>query len=86
MKYLQSQLVQGRALDVSDVSNVDDSLTNFIMLDRTKLIKTGLDELKALENRLKYSTSLLKYSFMMRYVTVFLTSSKLLLTQSYLGW
>ena len=86
MKYLQSQLVQGRALDVSDVSNVDDSLTNFIMLDRTKLIKTGLDELKPLENRLKYSTSLLKYSFMMRYVTVFLTSSKLLLTQSYLGW
>ena len=86
MKYLQSQLVQGRALDVSDVSNVDDGLTNFIMLDRTKLIKTGLDELKAVENRLKYSTSLLKYSFMMRYVTVFLTSSKLLLTQSYLGW
>ena len=24
MKYLQSQLVQGRALDVSDVSNVND--------------------------------------------------------------
>ena len=86
MKYLQSQLVQGRTLDVSDVSNVDDGLTNFIMLDRAKLITTGLDKLKALENRLKYSTSLLKYSFMMRYVTVFLTSSKLLLTQSYLGW
>ena len=86
MKYLQSQLVQGRTLDVSDVSNVDDGLTNFIMFDCAKLIKTGLDELKALENRLKYSTSLLKYSFMMRYVTVILTSSKLLFTQSYLGW
>ena len=86
MKYLQSQLVQEKTLDVSDVSNVDDGLTNFIMLDRAKLIKTGLDKLKALKNRLKYSTLLLKYSFMMRYVTVFLTSSKLLLTQSYLGW
>ena len=50
MKYLQTQLVQGRALDVSDVSNFDDGLTNFIMVDRAKLIKTGLEELKALEN------------------------------------
>ena len=37
-KYLQSQLAQGRALDVSNVSNVDDGLTNFIMVDRAKLI------------------------------------------------
>ena len=36
MKNLQSHLVQGRTLDVSDVSNVDDSLTNFIMVDHAK--------------------------------------------------
>ena len=42
MKYLQNELVQGRALDIFDVSNVDDSLTNVIMVERAKLIKTGL--------------------------------------------
>ena len=36
MKNLQSHLVQGRTLDVSDVSNVDDSLTNSIMVDHAK--------------------------------------------------
>lgn len=36
MNNLQSHLVQGRTLDVSDVSNVDDSLTNFIMVDHAK--------------------------------------------------
>ena len=51
MKYLQSKLVQGRALDVFDVPNVDDGLTNFIMVDRAKLIKTELEELKVLENK-----------------------------------
>ena len=48
MNYLQSQLVQVRTLDVSDVSNVDDGLTNFIIVDCAKLKKTGLEELKAL--------------------------------------
>ena len=80
MKYLQSQLVQGRALDVSDVSNVDDSLTNFIMVDRAKLIKNGLEELKALEN--KFIT--LEVQFCDEVCKVFLTYIKLLLTQ-YLG-
>ena len=31
--------------------NFDDGLTNFIMVDRAKLIKTGLEELKALEDK-----------------------------------
>ena len=42
MKHLQSQLFQGRALDVSNVSNVNDGSSNFIMIDRAKLIKAGL--------------------------------------------
>ena len=31
--------------------NVDDSLASFIMVDHEKLIKTGLEELKASENK-----------------------------------
>ena len=42
LQNLQNELVQGRALDIFDVSNVDDSLTNVIMVERAKLIKTGL--------------------------------------------
>ena len=36
------------------MSNFDDGLTNFIIVDRAKLIKTGLEELKenkSLENK-----------------------------------
>ena len=59
MNYLQSQLVQVRTLDASDVSNVDDGLTNFIIVDCAKLKKTGLEELKAL-SLYTLSLSLLK--------------------------
>ena len=46
MKYLQSQLVQGRDLRCLDVSNIDEDLTNFIMIDRAKL-----ENFKALRNK-----------------------------------
>ena len=45
IKYLQSQLVQGRALDVYDVPNVDEGLTKFIIIGRAKL-----EDFKALRN------------------------------------
>ena len=41
------KLVKVRGLDVSDVSNFNDGLTNFITVDRAKLIKTELEELIA---------------------------------------
>ena len=46
MNYLQSQLVQGRDLRCLDVSNIDEGLTNFIMIDRAKL-----ENFKALGNK-----------------------------------
>ena len=46
IKYLQSQLVQGRALDVCDVPNVDEGLTKFIIIGRAKL-----EDFKALRNK-----------------------------------
>ena len=45
MKYLHNQQFQGKTVDISDVSNFDDGLTYFGMVDPAKLITTRLEEL-----------------------------------------
>ena len=45
MKYLHNQQFQGKTVDISDVSNFDDGLTYFSMVDPAKLITTRLEEL-----------------------------------------
>ena len=45
MKYLHNQQFHGKTVDISDVSNFDDGLTYFSMVDPAKLITTRLEEL-----------------------------------------
>ena len=44
-------LVQDRPLEVSDPASCIDGATSFIMVDRYKLLKTGLEEISMLENK-----------------------------------
>ena len=51
LRYIQSQLVRGRALDVEDVSRCEGGATSYILIDRQQLLETAFDEIPALENK-----------------------------------
>ena len=48
LRHLQSVMVTGRPLELTDTSQSIKGTTNFIMVDRCNLLKTGLEEIKAL--------------------------------------
>ena len=49
LRVMQEHLVKGRSLEIHDVTNVDEGPTNFVMVDRSNLLETGLDEIRELE-------------------------------------
>lgn len=51
LRFAQKHLIQGRSLEVVDITVNDDRPTNFIMVDRSNLLETGMDEIKSLENK-----------------------------------
>ncbi|KAM7433818.1 Fibronectin type 3 and ankyrin repeat domains protein 1 [Porites harrisoni] len=50
LRYVQSQLVRGRTLDVLDESRCEVGITNYILVDRLHLLETAFDEISDLEN------------------------------------
>ena len=50
-KYMQTRLVQGRSLEIEDVTQCISRATNFIMVDRSDLINTGLEEIQHISNK-----------------------------------
>ena len=51
LRYYQSQLVEGRPLEIADPSLGTQGMTNQIFVDRLNLLETGLDEIKDLDNK-----------------------------------
>ena len=51
LKYMQTRLVQGRPLEIEDVTQCISRATNFIMVDRSDLINTGLEEIQHISNK-----------------------------------
>ena len=51
LKYMQTRLVQGRSLEIEDVTQCISGATNFIMVDRSDLINTGLEEIQHISNK-----------------------------------
>ena len=51
LKYMQTRLVQGRSLEIEDVTQCISGATNFIMVDRSDLINTGLEEIQQISNK-----------------------------------
>ena len=51
LRYYQTELVQGRPLEIEDPTSANTGLTNSIFVDRLHLLETGFDEIKALENK-----------------------------------
>ena len=47
LRCLQRELVIGRPLEVTDVTQCTEGLTNFILVDRDKLLSTAFEELKS---------------------------------------
>ena len=45
LKYMQTRLVQGKPLDIEDVTQCTSGATHFIMVDRSDLMNTGLEEI-----------------------------------------
>ena len=50
LKYMQTKLVEGRPLEVEDVTECICGATNFVMVDRSHLINTGLEEIQHISN------------------------------------
>ena len=50
LKYMQTKLVEGRPLEVEDVTECISGATNFVMVDRSHLINTGLEEIQHICN------------------------------------
>jgi hypothetical protein len=50
LRCLQSKIVCGRQLEISDPTQQDDGATNFIIVDRQNIIDTAFDEIKSIEN------------------------------------
>ena len=50
LRYLQNKLISDRALEIVDLTVENTGLTNFILVDRSNLLQTGLDELRSLED------------------------------------
>ena len=51
LKYMQTRLVQGKPLEIEDVTQCISGATNFIMVDRSDLINTGLEEIQHISNK-----------------------------------
>ena len=51
LKYMQARLVQGRPLEIEDVTQCISGATNFIMVDRSDLMNTGLKEIQQISNK-----------------------------------
>ena len=51
LRYYQTQLFQGRPLEIEDPTSANDGLTNSIFVDRLHLLEAGFDEIKAFENK-----------------------------------
>ena len=51
LKYMQTRLVQGRPLEIEDVTQCISGATNFIMVDRSDLMNTGLEEIQHISNK-----------------------------------
>ena len=51
LRYMQSQLIRGRDLDVKDIGRCDGGATNYILVDRQQLLETAFDEIAALKNK-----------------------------------
>ena len=51
LKYLKENLVQGRPLEIADASQCIDGETNFIMVDRSNLLNTAIEEIQHLQNK-----------------------------------
>ena len=48
---MQTRLVQGRPLETEDVTQCISGATNFIMVDRSDLMNTGLEEIQHISNK-----------------------------------
>ena len=58
LKYMQTRLVQGRPLEIEDVTQCISGATNVITVDRSDLMNTGLEEIQQISNKfvtLEYS-------------------------------
>ena len=51
LKYMETRLVQGRPLDIEDVTQCISGATNFIMVDRSDLMNTVLKEIQHVSNK-----------------------------------
>ena len=51
LKYMQKRLLQGRPLEIEDVTQCISGATNFIMVDRSDLINTGLEKIQHISNK-----------------------------------
>ena len=50
LQYFQRQFVRGRELEVTDITQVCEGLTNYILVDRANILKTSLNEIKEITN------------------------------------
>ena len=48
---MQKRLLQGRPLEIEDVTQCISGATNFIMVDRSDLINTGLEKIQHISNK-----------------------------------
>lgn len=48
LKKLQKEMVKGRPLDIEDITESNEGETNYIMVDRSNLLETAFDEVKAI--------------------------------------
>lgn len=50
LKYMQSIIVTGRRLEVGDISQCNEGLTNFILVDRSNILETAFDEIRTIKD------------------------------------
>lgn len=51
LRYMQTQLVHGRALDVTNVAECETGATSYILVDRKEILETSFDEMEAIANK-----------------------------------
>ena len=50
LRYLQSVIIEGRALDVEDPDSASEGETNQIYADRNNILVSGMDKIKTIQN------------------------------------
>lgn len=50
LRYLQSVIVCGRQLEITDTTQCDEGDTNFIIVDRNNILETGFEEVNSISN------------------------------------